>query len=379
LEWVQIDIINEVNVSVIPPQSVDGISGKDADVFEGFIIDDIHLPSGEYFLRVRAFDGENEKSEFVEIIIIEAPRKLLRTYLVSSPTATTSRVDSLQNTTLTTLSTVDVTYDVSASNSYHGELVIGGMESGDLVILGGTDMDQTAFYSGQGNETESWYNDGIFSREQLKYYLSRVDGLVDIRRQNGSPIASFETTSNLRPFHLGATEQAVIVEERTFSGDQTYISAYFASTGFLNESFAIEGQLTKILALGNTAYLFGNDEDGAAIYSYSVGSGTVNTVVEFVDETLRDAIFYSGPEASELVVLAFQNRTQVLNLGSPTQIFPEWEWMQGGEELDFEDISGRLLLRDDDILYELIPNQADPPIFMSLPSGTEAIHFLYNK
>jgi hypothetical protein len=42
----------------------------------GFILDNIHLESGTYFLRVTAFDATNQNAEFIELNVLEVPLAL---------------------------------------------------------------------------------------------------------------------------------------------------------------------------------------------------------------------------------------------------------------------------------------------------------------
>ena len=379
LDWVQVDVINEFNQSIVPPETNNSIVGASAEYLEALILDDIHLESGNFFLRVRAFDGENEKTEFIEITIIEHPRALERLIVVSSPTAFTTSVDTLLNNTLYNAITLDIAYDASDVNSWHRELLIGGKETGNISVLTTEALEPTHSYSGEGNSIDDWYRDIHFDVQSLRYFLSREDSKIDSRRQYGISISTFETAESLQPATLGSTDDMVIVEERSTVSSATFVSAYRKSTGILYASLAIDARLTDIHGENDDAVCFGNFDGNGRVFQLDLsGSGNVTMIHEFADQII-EAKPYSNSPGNEIYLIALDQGVVGFNALNPLVTYSNLDWDLNADEIDIDAVSGTIYARQNNTLYELIPGNPAPAELVTLPSGTEAIHLMYNK
>lgn len=379
LDWVQVDVINDFNQSIVPPETNNSIEGNSTEYLEALILDNIHLESGNFFLRVRAFDGENEKTEFVDITIIEHPRALERFIVVSSPTAFTTSIDSLLDNTLYNASVLDIAYDESEINSWHRELLIGGKETGNVQVLTTENLLPSHAYSGEGNSIDDWYKDMHFDVESLRYFLSREDSKVDSRRQYGIAISSFDTAESLQPETIGTTDDMVIVEERNPVSSATFASAYRKSTGTLHASLAIDARLETIHGSGDKAICFGNWEGNGRILKFDVGgSGNVSLIHEF-SSSITEAQHYSSSTGNEIYLVVLDDEVLGFNVLSPFSIYPNLQWNIDADEIDIDVVSSAIYARQENTLYELVPGNATPIHLTNLPSGTEAIHLMYNK
>jgi hypothetical protein len=71
LESIVVDIADEEFRTVLAGVEIQNINANLLQVAREIVIDDIHISSGEYYIRVRISDGENEKVDFRPCTIIE--------------------------------------------------------------------------------------------------------------------------------------------------------------------------------------------------------------------------------------------------------------------------------------------------------------------
>ena len=83
IEWVEIKLLNNNLVSVAD-QIVLYSNDLEYDFNAVLLIDDIHLNSGNYFLKIAVSDGRNITTSYVELLLSAVPLALKNTYVVSA-------------------------------------------------------------------------------------------------------------------------------------------------------------------------------------------------------------------------------------------------------------------------------------------------------
>ena len=68
IEWVQIQLLNS-SLNSVAEEIVINTNELEINFSETLHIDDVHLSSGKYYIKVSASDGTNEVSKFIEINI----------------------------------------------------------------------------------------------------------------------------------------------------------------------------------------------------------------------------------------------------------------------------------------------------------------------
>jgi hypothetical protein len=75
---VRVSLVNDENVTV-GPSFANTFSSAEVNFNVAFIIEDLSLETGSYFLQITASDGENESKAFVSLSLVEVPREMLGT------------------------------------------------------------------------------------------------------------------------------------------------------------------------------------------------------------------------------------------------------------------------------------------------------------
>ena len=83
IEWVEIKLLNNDLVSVAD-QIVLYSNDLDFDFSANLLINDIHLNSGNYYLKIAVSDGSNVTTSYVELLLSAVPLALKNTYVVST-------------------------------------------------------------------------------------------------------------------------------------------------------------------------------------------------------------------------------------------------------------------------------------------------------
>jgi hypothetical protein len=76
---VKVSLVDDENVSV-GPSFTNTFSSAEVNFNVAFIIEDLSLETGSYFLQITASDGENESKSFVPLSLVEVPKEMLGTF-----------------------------------------------------------------------------------------------------------------------------------------------------------------------------------------------------------------------------------------------------------------------------------------------------------
>lgn len=375
IEWLKLDIISAQNTIVVASQVRTDFSSLSESVNQPLIIDNIHIESGTFHVRATVSDGTNENYAFREIHIFEAPLERMKVYAVSNPTTSTTRIDSLSSNEFVSATEWGQQANIAAVNSWDGELMVIGENSGDILMLSGEELIPTETIAGLGNGSNPDYNNTEFHPDFHQYFSSRFVGEVEIRRAGGSAHSGFNTTSGFRPFSLEPVNSEIIIEERNLAGTDTYVSAYNRNSGALLTSLALNGELIEITHDGDQIWLWGNSDSQGKLWLFDSVTGFITEVYAFGTSLglIRDAV--AQPDGR--VGVAFLANSMVVDPGMQPSFGTLWDY--GGDEIDYDEDGNDFLVRNGETLYILAPGDNNPHAQITVPQNTFEILILYNK
>lgn len=275
LEWVRFSIINENNSTVLPTvtHSLGGVQNE--LVAKGIPIDDIHLESGSYFVRVTAFDGSNESSAFRELTIFEAPLEIMKVFTISPGSSVI--IDSLQTDVFVNATSVTSDYGEAIANPYDRQLLIMGSENSGITFLEGESLNPMSTQGLPPSDGDPFYLDLHWDPIDHRSYVARRDGQIDVYKAPGILAQSLTIASNLRPHLLETSEEYVFVLQKNFAETQFSLAVYFKSSGQFYQSLELDFDAVAMTQHDGGLLLFHRDSDE---FSYYEPSGN------FVDYTL---------------------------------------------------------------------------------------------
>ena len=272
-------IIRLLNASYISCDHDEGvpISGNNLEINKDYVISNINLETGDYYIAVIASDGNNVTNEYVRIHINELPKERKGIFILSASNPfsfAVSRLDALNNPVSVTNLNGD--YVSSAIYSRNHELFTIGSISGSFNAY---DLDGQSFlwsYPPTGFSIPTFMN--LFLIKD-RIYVSYYDG--NIKGYDMGGVQKFE-----------AQQQGYFIPDVIFRTDQYFFSEIFYRgshqnklgvfyfTGAEKQERAIDIDLKNMYSLDQDhLLLFGNDSVLAQgkIEIYDIpGNGTVS-------------------------------------------------------------------------------------------------------
>lgn len=264
------------------------ICDENSETFESFMLpDDIHLPSGTYYLKAVASDGFNEKVAYREIYLNEVPKQLKTIWVLTYDGNQTIGLDSLQGNTLVNVLNLNQDFSGFITNSYQQMMMIAGSNTGNL----------TQFHAEYLNTQFSLTNNGSGSTSFFTYLLE-INDKTFVADQSGI-IRSFRKTSTaLNVVDLGnyfaesfcINQDFLISSSILSSGSQKSIQVYYLSSSTLYQSMITTMEVKKMFVLNSDEILMVGNESGLGkIKIYSISGNSLTEPMIFSGGIIRDA------------------------------------------------------------------------------------------
>jgi len=280
LDDITVEITNTDNSRVLQSHNITPTS-KEQSIQVSIVHDDLYLPSGDYTIKVKAFDGENTGYAFQEIRIVEAPRLLERIFIVHPNGASTS-IDSLHNGTLIPWLNFDGDYAFGGIDSRNNQLVACSTNPAQLSSLTYPDLEmlQAAFPNGQ-NELTAFYHD----RRAHQFIWGNSSGELFVTDRSGSRQFSNVDASD-RITQITATNSVIIAISASTSSTTNYIDVYPRNSGMPQLTLSVDWDIVGAITLQSDEQfiILAGNNNGAGTFAYlNLNTGAINTNFNFYD------------------------------------------------------------------------------------------------
>lgn len=233
--------------------------------------DDIHLPTGKYYIHASAFDGTNTGSDFVEINLQAVPLALKNVYLVSSSTGV-SYIYSVDGSSTVYQSSFSGNYSDGLASSYNQYFTIGANGNGGVYGFD-PEFNEELW---KINELQTLYPYAIKCFEDEishRVYWSHGSGEIKAYDENGSVRNSFVIQTGNYPEDLIVNDDYVVVEEVISSSYS--LNVYNKGAGSFVQSYALPGNIVGMASKNSDEiYLLIEESGQTAIYVYSINSNS---------------------------------------------------------------------------------------------------------
>lgn len=271
LQAITVDIQNQNFNNVIPTISVP-ITGNPQQVSKSAYLNDIHLESGVYYLKVWASDGFNERSVFREITVTGVPLSINNMFVISNPVSSEQSWSVFTSGSLVPFHTFESEYGGAAVNSYFQYLYTMGAESDDLVAYHPVIVDTLWNKKNLGNPPLSYYHK-MLEGPQGRIFVTTTTGLVLSYGQSGTIGVQINAPMSYQPDDLFIWNDKVIVEQKHPSTNAHVMGIYYNNGGYLDQSVATGNDIVSWeVRSNNELYVFSNDPSNQAhmqIYEYA--------------------------------------------------------------------------------------------------------------
>ena len=262
-----------------------------------YYLDNIHLETGFYYIKISASDGKNDSHKYQKIYLIAVPKALQTVYVVSNTGSFVTNLSTMDASfsTIVPYHTFSGDYLASSISSYYQEAYMCGNYTGNFTghLLSYNIPKFTIAPSVSANPYfTGYYNDDIHT------YVSSYDGNIKGYDYQGSVFYATTSVSGYYAQHLCFNSGYMIAEEKDLSSSAKKLVTYFA-TGSQEKNCALSQDVVQFCEKDATnVFLFGNVSGQATIqlfdrtanniwnpYPFALATGSLLSVLQIDSDT----------------------------------------------------------------------------------------------
>lgn len=246
------------------------VSGLSDSFTKSFSLDDKHLPSGNYYIKVAAIDlAGNRRSAFTEITYTELPLALEDIFMVSKNGNTNYdlfRADS--NNATQFVRNFQGDFQDMIANSHWEQLLFSGGSTGNLINYNPL-INDINFEKTPQPTSKPFFGKLKQLNSDKRMFVSRGNHTAISYDKNGLVQNTVLFPSVYQPDDIEENGDFLLIEEK--SPAQNNLNVYFRSTHSLKHQMQIQGDVVKILPRNNNeVFLIVGEGTSFHLYVYYV-------------------------------------------------------------------------------------------------------------
>ncbi len=335
-----------------------------------FLIDNLYLEGGEYYLVVEANDGYNIQKQYVSISVGGLNKKLEDVLIVEKGNLRTSIYSILNEKVL--LKEFSSEYQDFIYNPYTEQYVFLSKE-GTLVAYDKIELDEV--WRVENLNSPSYpYQGSLFYKNQV-IYVSTYSGEIRAYDGAGNVVKQANTVDNKGQIsqYYFAYDKIMAVKKPFVNGDDR-IEELNEASGASVRTFEISFTPKKLLFVNqDLCVVFGNEYNEAKACSLSTLYNLVQPFGNFQGRKLGDAYQYS----EYFYILSLDNKIAEYNLSNGNERF--LENTQESAMFYYEDIYKKLYYTDGNSVCILSFPADGHQVFYTNNRTVDDLIFVYNK
>lgn len=373
IEWIQIDLINKDQQPVADTRIIKNINQTSYQLQLKYPVTDEYLPSGEYYLQVKAFDGINSKNDQKKIHINEVPRELKYFFLLTKSNPNQVSVYYLDSSWQKHYIFAE-TFDYLASRfiSRTQQLVITGESTYGIKSYEIQNFDPLWNIPVTANPTGAYFT--AFSKTDQEILMALYNGDIAIINDHGNRIKTFHAALPYFAYELLKYNNYLLTAQRNKPDNERYITSYFINGGGTYHEQFIDFRVEQFYAgTNNNIILTGNYSNEGGIWVYNLLNKTLWDAKAFSESPVKSSCKISS---NDFLISGDQNihRYQV-----STNSLTVWKNNISADKLYYEPLSNNVIaIKDKTIrIFDFpIPTLKHETV---LNEKIQAIHPVYNK
>jgi len=278
LKTVNVYLANSQSTQVLPIVSP-AITSNDMQITVPYILNDIHLASGAYYITIKASNGTNTAVAFQQVNINAAPTRRLAVYAITRSGHNTIvwQIDSQLHVS----GSNNIACDFSAAdvNSYYQQLYITPLDSGNanaynVPAFGGA-WNITGTYSIIPSFTNVYsYGDAAY----VSFYNNTGDGYINYYNHLGALQTHINDNTGFYPIKTFLWNGYLFVEEKDKISTSENLVLYYPQSGLGYQQIALPGPLVGMCGMDNDhVFVFGNTPTGSPyLRQYTISTNNIS-------------------------------------------------------------------------------------------------------
>ena len=284
IEWIKILVLNDA----LAPSSQEiliEVNESSVEFNEWLSVDNIHLNSGVYFVKVSASDGENIHSSYIEINVLEYPLILEDVYVINSNNNQTN-LFKIDSNSLEFVNQFDGQFQLANAISKHQYLFIG---TGQLGNAFDPNYNQNIWNWSFTTFLSTYFNDSEKSESGDVLHLCCSDGVVRSFTEIGT-ISNTVYSSSQEYFDDFLIVDNYLFVEAYSSLLVRYLIVYFLESGIEMQRISLINNIIDIVKYNSHQCLFLEQvQSDIEIKMYDRNSNLSWTLSTITNDSIHDA------------------------------------------------------------------------------------------
>ncbi len=372
LESIKISIVNENLIPVISPVFIQPISNS-YQIDIDYVIDNIHLSSGKYYILIIAMNNYNSKKEYVSISLSELEKQFESLIVITKKgnnLLSVNKIDSDLN--IQQLFTIEGDYSASIINSFYRQLFISGLNITNLNVYNIDDGETDWFLEPTIYQPMHDF-DCLFLHDNI-LFLAFSHEYINGYNQNGTIKFTAQAPITLLPKSPVRFGEYVAVNLKSKTSGNGNIVAYYYISGAERHSFSAFNEVLRIFP-----------HDDYSIISFEEANGS-NLIKTYNFEDIYSNINFTLPEGKincitqideDNFLIAYQNSIYSYNYyNNSSNLYIE---NITAFQMVYENLNSRIFISESDKIFIYDYSSASLVAEIPIAQNIFGINLLYNK
>jgi hypothetical protein len=279
IESVTLEVTNSSNIQFLETKEFYP-TGKAFDINYTITHNNLYLPSGTYYIKISATDGENESIAFREIQLIEAPRLLERLFVIRALGGNTA-IDTLHDNSLMPCISYSQQYLFGGIDSRTQQLVACSNDPSSLLSYSYPEFEVLSTSFPPTNETITAF---FHDKQHHSFFWGTQQG--NLWRTTTSGTQLFTSTGNAPVHNISAHSNYILAETEGITNN--YIHVIRNDNGIIETVLSFNWELKGIIELeseNNRVLLIGNENNASRFSWLNLNTGAFNELFNFYDSS----------------------------------------------------------------------------------------------
>lgn len=349
LQSVSIYLATDQSVEVLPASAIT-ITSNDMGFSWSYVLSDVHLASGQYYLTVSASNGTNTTHAYQKIYVNAYPtyRRCIYAITRSSSNVKAWKIDSVLHVS----PDITVTGNYSSSDicSYYQQLFIAAYDSGN--VNGINEPAASPAWNVPGNSSPMPFFTNIYSYGDAAYvsfYGIAGNGYVKYFDHKGVMQTQAVMPLSYYPIKTYVWEKYLFVEQKNMSSSTEYLALYYAQSGTGYQQIALPGPVIAMYGADNDhVMIFGNQTSGSPyMMQYSISGN-----IFFSPVTLPAAKILSATEIDPSTFLIGFSNGSIYRYTYNTTNFLSYITGVNASHMRYDAINNQLVVASNKVVQE---------------------------
>lgn len=376
LTAVNVYIANAKNMAVEQTVKIP-VTSNSMNISLGYLLNDIHMPGGEYYMTISASNGTNISSAFQQIYVDALPTKRTAIYAITRNSAGVHALKINSSFEDSLGFTVSGDYSSSDINSYYQQLYIAAHDSGNLNVYavpqGGT------VWGIEGPVTSAPYFTNVYCKEDVEFISYYNLGYVKSFNHSGAIQATYTIFPGYYPIKTYLWNGFLFIEEKSMSSSQESLWMFYEASAASYKQAALGGPVVAMYGFDNDdIFVFGNNSSGGAyMHMYKISTNLFYSPISLAS---YGNILSAAQINANTYLIGFSDGKIYQYTYNPNSIVP---YISGitASNIRYDSINNQVITSSGNVVseYNVGINNGTFVTSVTLPDSVMDVRILFNK